>query len=62
METHVFNANHLDPLITLREVASVIGRSVRQVWRVCLNRTWRNIWNNCANCAMRKQTMSGNNL
>lgn len=33
METNILNANQLDPLITLREVARVIGRSVRQVWR-----------------------------
>jgi excisionase family DNA binding protein len=33
METGTNNLNRLDPLITLREVAKVIGRSVRQVWR-----------------------------
>jgi predicted DNA-binding transcriptional regulator AlpA len=33
METHLLNANQLDPLITLRDVAKVIGRSVREVWR-----------------------------
>lgn len=33
METGTNNLNRLDPLITLRGVAQVIGRSVRQVWR-----------------------------
>ena len=33
METANFNANKLDPLMNLREVAKVIGRSVREVWR-----------------------------
>jgi excisionase family DNA binding protein len=33
METGANNLNRLDQLITLREVAKVIGRSVRQVWR-----------------------------
>ena len=33
METNIFNANQLDPLITLRDVAKLIGRSVREVWR-----------------------------
>lgn len=33
METNIFNANQLDPLLTLRDVARVIGRSVREVWR-----------------------------
>jgi predicted DNA-binding transcriptional regulator AlpA len=33
METNIFNANQLDPLLTLRDVAKVIGRSVREVWR-----------------------------
>jgi excisionase family DNA binding protein len=33
METGANNLNRLDRLITLREVAKVIGRSVRQVWR-----------------------------
>jgi predicted DNA-binding transcriptional regulator AlpA len=27
------SAGQLDPLITLREVAKIIGRSVREVWR-----------------------------
>jgi predicted DNA-binding transcriptional regulator AlpA len=27
------NASPLDPLLTLREVAKIIGRSVRHVWR-----------------------------
>jgi hypothetical protein len=31
METNIFNANQLDPLITLRDVARLIGRSVREV-------------------------------
>ena len=33
METGTNNIHRLDPLITLREVAKVIGRSVREVWR-----------------------------
>jgi len=33
METSTNNLNRLDPLITLREVAKLIGRSVREVWR-----------------------------
>lgn len=33
METNHYNANQLDPLITLRDVAKAIGRSVREVWR-----------------------------
>jgi predicted DNA-binding transcriptional regulator AlpA len=33
METGTNNLNRLDPLITLREVAKTIGRSVREVWR-----------------------------
>jgi excisionase family DNA binding protein len=33
METANYNANKLDPLLNLREVAKVIGRSVREVWR-----------------------------
>ena len=33
METNSPNANSLDPLITLRDVAKTIGRSVREVWR-----------------------------
>ena len=33
METNTCNANELDPLINLREVAKFIGRSVREVWR-----------------------------
>jgi predicted DNA-binding transcriptional regulator AlpA len=33
METASYNANRLDPLITLREVGKTIGRSVREVWR-----------------------------
>ncbi len=33
METDANNTNRLDPLLTLREVAKVIGRSVREVWR-----------------------------
>ena len=33
METNSSNANSLDPLITLRDVAKTIGRSVREVWR-----------------------------
>jgi predicted DNA-binding transcriptional regulator AlpA len=33
MEANTYNANKLDPLMNLREVAKVIGRSVREVWR-----------------------------
>ena len=33
MEANSSNANSLDPLITLRDVAKTIGRSVREVWR-----------------------------
>jgi len=33
MQTDNYNANKLDPLLTLREVAKAIGRSVREVWR-----------------------------
>ncbi len=33
IETSATNLNQLDPLITLRDVAKVIGRSVREVWR-----------------------------
>jgi predicted DNA-binding transcriptional regulator AlpA len=33
MESGANNANSLDPLITLREVAKAISRSVREVWR-----------------------------
>ncbi|MGB7769957.1 MAG: helix-turn-helix domain-containing protein [Verrucomicrobiia bacterium] len=33
METNNYNANQLDPMMTLRDVAKVIGRSVREVWR-----------------------------
>lgn len=33
METTNYNANNLDPLLTLKEVAKIIGRSVREVWR-----------------------------
>lgn len=33
METNATNANRLDPLITLRDAAKIIGRSVREVWR-----------------------------
>ncbi|HUZ08231.1 MAG TPA: hypothetical protein VMV89_12190 [Candidatus Paceibacterota bacterium] len=33
MEAGNNNAHGLDPLITLRKVAAVIGRSVREVWR-----------------------------
>jgi predicted DNA-binding transcriptional regulator AlpA len=33
MEPSANNANSLDPLISLRDVAKVIGRSVREVWR-----------------------------
>ena len=33
MEANPINANKLDPLINLRAVASIIGRSVREVWR-----------------------------
>jgi predicted DNA-binding transcriptional regulator AlpA len=33
VETNSSNANSLDPLITLRDVAKAIGRSVREVWR-----------------------------
>ena len=33
METVANNIRRLDPLITLREVGKVIGRSVREVWR-----------------------------
>ena len=33
VQTDTYNLNKLDALITLREVAKVIGRSVREVWR-----------------------------
>ena len=33
MEINHYNVNQLDPLMTLRDVAKVIGRSVREVWR-----------------------------
>jgi predicted DNA-binding transcriptional regulator AlpA len=33
METNQYNANQLDPLMTLKDVAQAIGRSVREVWR-----------------------------
>lgn len=33
MEINHYNENQLDPLITLRDVAKAIGRSVREVWR-----------------------------
>jgi len=33
MDTGTTTANNLDPLITLRDVARIIGRSVREVWR-----------------------------
>jgi len=33
IESSATNLSHLDPLITLRDVAKVIGRSVREVWR-----------------------------
>ena len=33
MEANNYHANALDPLITLRDVAKAIGRSVREVWR-----------------------------
>lgn len=33
MEPSANNANSFDPLINLRDVAKVIGRSVREVWR-----------------------------
>jgi predicted DNA-binding transcriptional regulator AlpA len=33
MEANASNANKLDPLISLRDVAKIIGRSVREVWR-----------------------------
>jgi predicted DNA-binding transcriptional regulator AlpA len=33
MEPVAGNANRLDPLIKLREVAKIISRSVREVWR-----------------------------
>ena len=33
MGAGTYDLNTLDPLITLREVAKVIGRSVREVWR-----------------------------
>jgi len=33
MDPGTTNANNLDPLITLRDVARIIGRSVREVWR-----------------------------
>lgn len=33
MESGNYNANRLDPLMTLREVGKVISRSVREVWR-----------------------------
>jgi predicted DNA-binding transcriptional regulator AlpA len=33
MEPIADNANRLDPLMNLREVAKIIGRSVREVWR-----------------------------
>ena len=33
IESSATNLNTLDSLITLRDVAKVIGRSVREVWR-----------------------------
>jgi predicted DNA-binding transcriptional regulator AlpA len=33
MEPNANNANQLDPLMTLRDAAKVIGRSVRELWR-----------------------------
>ena len=33
IQSSATNLNTLDPLITLRDVAKVIGRSVREVWR-----------------------------
>jgi predicted DNA-binding transcriptional regulator AlpA len=33
METNTANANRLDPLMNLREVAKCTGRSVRHLWR-----------------------------
>lgn len=33
IQSSATNLNTLDPLITLRDVARVIGRSVREVWR-----------------------------
>lgn len=33
MKAATNNLNQLDPLISLREVAKLIGRSVRHVWR-----------------------------
>jgi predicted DNA-binding transcriptional regulator AlpA len=33
METNHYNANQLDPLMSLRDVGKTIGRSVREVWR-----------------------------
>ena len=33
MEVNANNANRLDPLITLRDAAKIIGRSVRELWR-----------------------------
>ena len=33
MDANANNANRLDPLMTLRDAAKVIGRSVRELWR-----------------------------
>jgi excisionase family DNA binding protein len=33
VEIEIYNMNNLDPLMNLREVAKLIGRSVRHVWR-----------------------------
>jgi predicted DNA-binding transcriptional regulator AlpA len=33
IESSTTNLNKLDPLMTLRDVAKLIGRSVREVWR-----------------------------
>jgi hypothetical protein len=33
MDAKANNANRLDPLMTLRDAAKVIGRSVRELWR-----------------------------
>lgn len=33
MESNHYYGNQFDPLMTLRDVAQAIGRSVREVWR-----------------------------
>jgi len=37
MENNTANANRLDPLMNLREVAKCTGRSVRHLWREIAN-------------------------